>query len=90
MSTYKKVGLKPSAIKRIFVTWKKDKPTEMKRFLTQYYKMTKLRIEIVSFRDEILPELMNAISTSNYDDEVLRTLSLLRQRELQNARKASR
>ncbi len=90
LSTYQKVGLRPSAIKRVFVTWKNDKQSEMKRFLAQYYKTTKLRIEIISFRDEILPALMNTISTSNYDDEVLRTLSLIRQRELQNSKKRAK
>ena len=41
-------------------------------------------VEVISFRDRILPELMDAVSTANYDDEVLRTFSLIREWQKQN------
>jgi len=33
--------------------------------------------EILLFRDEVLTKLLSSIGTSNYDDELLRTLSLI-------------
>ena len=33
--------------------------------------------EILLFRDEVLTNLLNKIGTSHYDDELLRTLSLI-------------
>jgi hypothetical protein len=40
-------------------------------------------IEILSLRDFILPELTNVIGMANYDDEFLRTLIFIKQRDLQ-------
>jgi hypothetical protein len=40
-------------------------------------------IEVLSLRDCVLPELKDAIGTANYDDEILRTLGFMKQRELQ-------
>ena len=45
-----------------------------------------VHIEVWRFRDKTLPELTEKVSTSNYDDEVLRTLLLLRQQQLQTRR----
>lgn len=39
--------------------------------------------ELLSFRDEVIPQLKKAIGASNYDDEIIRTLSLLIQYEQQ-------
>jgi hypothetical protein len=81
LQTYKSIGFDPSKIQRIFVTWVlKEDP---QNFLDNYAAEHGIQIQICLFRDEILPELMKQISTSNYEDEVLRTLSLLREHDLQ-------
>jgi len=40
-------------------------------------------IVVYSFRDKIIPALLDQVETSNYEDDALRTLSLLRQYEIQ-------
>lgn len=42
-------------------------------------------VEVLGLRDFILPELADAIGTANYDDEILRTLGFVKQRELQTS-----
>ncbi len=91
--TYRGVGFSLSKIQRVFVTWSVADKAGLDKFLASYSKDNGIRVSVLSFRDQILPELMKKISTSNYEDEVLRTLSLLRQHELQtqkNPRSASR
>lgn len=90
LETYRSMGLIPSQINRIFVTWAVKDETILKKFLSDYKKQHGFRVDILSFRDQILPELRKAISTSNYDDEVLRTFSLLQQCDLQVAHKTIR
>lgn len=58
-------------------------PEKLIRETLHYQKKYRLSVVVLSFRDQILPELFKKISTSHYEDEVLRTLSLLRQYELQ-------
>lgn len=38
-------------------------------------------MSIVSFRDTVLPALRNVVTTANYDDEILRTLSFIKEQE---------
>lgn len=83
IQTYRHIGFSPSRIQRIFVTWAVTEESGLRKFLLDYNKKHVIRVSIISFRDQILPELREAISTSNYDDEVLRTLSLLQQCDLQ-------
>jgi hypothetical protein len=82
-NTYKIYGLDPLKIQRVFVTWYKDEQKDYEKFCSEYEKKHGFKIDILYLRDQILPELENKISSSNYDDEVLRTLSLLKQRKLQ-------
>ncbi|MDP3041271.1 MAG: hypothetical protein Q8N62_00835 [Candidatus Omnitrophota bacterium] len=83
IQTYRHMGFAPSKIHRIFVTWTVTHEIGLKKFLSDYNKKYGIRVCVLSFRDQILPELRKAISTSNYDDEILRTLSLLQQCDLQ-------
>ena len=82
--TYSSIGFDPTKIKRVFVTWIITDIVNLKDFLTDYNNQNNIQIDVWSFRDQILPELMKRVSTSNYDDEVLRTLSLIRQHDLQS------
>lgn len=87
-ATYKEVGFDPLKVQRVWVCWivkgKKDaKP--IKHMFQSKHLAKSFEIEVLSLRDFILPELERAIGTSNYDDEILRTLGFVKQRELQTA-----
>ncbi len=88
LKTYEAYGLKPAEIQRVFCCWTvRDKET-LAPMLKQVSRSYSARqIQVLSFRDEVLPQLQAIIGTSNYEDEALRTLSLIRQRELQVANK---
>lgn len=83
LQTYHRVGFEPKKVRRVFVTWTLRQETNIENFIASYAAEYDLQIEVWRFRDTILPELMSKISTSNYDDEILRTLSLLKQYDLQ-------
>jgi len=84
--TYKAYGLNEKNIKRIWICWtlldKKNIETEVKLYCKQKG-LLKNPIRIIEFRDEIIPKLLKEVSTTNYEDDLLRTLSLLRQYERQ-------
>jgi hypothetical protein len=90
LETYRNVGFVPSKIQRIFVTWIVTEENGLKRFLSDYKKEYGIRVKPLSFRDQILPELRKTVSTSNYDDEMLRVLSLLQQCDVQTSSKDSK
>jgi len=84
--TYVDVGFLPAEVRRVWVCWilnkeKNDKPVVFP-FDSNHLNRT-FEIEILSLRDLILPELEVAIGTANYDDEILRVLSFVKERELQ-------
>jgi|GEM_PF-1458468 len=84
--TYKKYGLNPNKIQRIWVCWLLVDQANVQRELNKYYRKRKIQnnpIKIISFRDTIIPDLLKKVSTSNYEDDSLRFLSLLRQYEKQ-------
>jgi hypothetical protein len=86
LEAYRLVGIDPDHIKRVWVCWTVADPENLTTALNDYYSKRGLKsygIEVISFRDEVLPALLKQVSTSNYDDDALRTLSLLRQFELQ-------
>jgi hypothetical protein len=86
LNTYRRVGFDPAKIQRVFVTWVVKDDSTLKNFLSNYARNHGIEVQVFAFRDQILPELMEKISTSNYDDEVLRTLSLIRQKDMQKKR----
>ena len=84
--TYKSVGLDPTKIRRVWVCWTVLEADELAETLSKYCAKRSLpegSIEVLSFRDTIIPTLMKQVSTSNYEDDTLRTLSLLQQYEQQ-------
>lgn len=86
--TYKEVGFYPESVKRIWVCWIVKDQDNTKPILINFhsrYQNSEFPIEVFSLRDFVLPELENTIGTANYDDEVLRTLGFMKQRELQTA-----
>lgn len=86
--TYDSLGLNYSTINRVWVCWTVKDAEGLDCELETYCKersISRGSLEIVSFRDEVIPTLMEKVSTSNYEDDALRTLSLLRQYEIQKA-----
>lgn len=91
--TYESVGLNPRTIKRVWVCWTVVEAEEIDQQLTAYCRKRGLgrgAIEILGFRDVVIPSLMEKVATANYEDDVLRTLSLLQQFEKQRLRSQAR
>jgi len=84
-SMYSRLGLDLAKLKRVWICWTVKDPHNLATLVDHYYVRTGIRVEVISFLDEILPQLTEAVSTANYDDEVLRTFSLLKQRAAQIA-----
>lgn len=83
---YSTIGFSPSDVRRVWVCWIVKENDDGKPFIFDFHSKPLekgFKIEILSLRDFILPELTIAIGTANYDDEILRTLGFVKQRELQ-------
>lgn len=80
---YRLFGLSPEKLQRVWVFWTSKDPKNLNPFCNTYEKENGIRVHVLSLRDEIIPDLQKAVETANYDDEVLRTLSLLKQVENQ-------
>ncbi|MFA6499978.1 MAG: hypothetical protein WC256_12295 [Desulfurivibrionaceae bacterium] len=84
--TYASLGLSYDTIIRVWVCWTVNGESSLESEINEYCKehgILREHLEIVSFRNEVIPALMDKVSTSNYEDDALRTLSLLRQYEIQ-------
>ena len=79
--TYKSVGFDPQKVQRVWCGWMVVDAENLEQFLTDYEQQTGLQIEVLNFRDTVLPKLLETVKESNYDDEVLRILSLLKARD---------
>ena len=84
--TYQSVGFSPETLQRVWCCWVVVDHANLDGFLNGYKQETGLSVQVISFRDEVLPKLQATVATSNYDDEVLRTLSLLQQQRAQTER----
>jgi hypothetical protein len=85
LAAYRSVGIDPDEIQRVWVCWVVKGNGDHRRSLDDYAKRHSMKrsIVVLSMRDRVLPELQDAVARSNYDDQVLRTLSLLKQMEVQ-------
>lgn len=87
--TYEQFGLDPKGIIRTWVCWTVVGSEGLDEALRAYCIKRRLKrntLTILSFRDEVIPQLLDEVSTANYEDDSLRTLSLLRQYGLQTKR----
>jgi hypothetical protein len=89
-ATYSKFGIDYNEIKRVWCVWcLNDTSTQeiedWKKSLALEYGLQTSNFEILSFRDEVLPKLLHNIGTAYYDDELLRTLSLIKEYNKQTA-----
>ena len=83
LDTYRAYGLDPSKIQRIFVCWVLHPKSPADDLLHAFEKDHKMKIQIISFRDTILPDLRHAVGTANYDDEILRTIGFIKEHDAQ-------
>ncbi|HNJ06109.1 MAG: hypothetical protein K1X78_16245 [Verrucomicrobiaceae bacterium] len=86
LDTYAGYGLDPKRIQRVFVCWVLHSKSTADELLQAFEDKHKMPISILSFRDTILPELREEVGTANYDDEILRTIGFLKERDLQTQR----
>jgi hypothetical protein len=63
----------------VWICWAVKDPENLPRLYTDYHLQKGIKTEVISFRDAILPGLMETVSTANYDDEALRTFSLIKE-----------
>lgn len=89
LETYCRVGFDPSKIQRIFVMWKRPSKGDESIYSVPALDQQAIAITIMSLRDDIIPALLTEIKTSHYDDEVLRTISIIRQYDRQRRRVAA-
>ena len=75
--TYDQYGFKFEHVNRIWVIWTDKYIDNIQSVLDKYRKNRGVYVEITSLRDEIIPGLQKDVDTCNYEDEVLRTISLL-------------
>ncbi len=86
-ATYRRLGMKLGSVKSVWVCWSiKDRAT-LKEELADYYGRTGNMVDVIELRDTVLPELLKAVSTANYDDEILRVFSLIKQAEAQTRKR---
>lgn len=86
--TYREVGFDPRKVQRIYICWTPPHDADFEAKLLKYCRLRRLGknpIRVVGFRDVVLYELMQATGTSNYDDPLLRIISLLKQYQVQRA-----
>jgi hypothetical protein len=81
--TYRTYGIDFNKVIRVWCSWRfdetKDQVAKWKKKIANIYKLGSNNFELLSFRDAVLPRLLTEIGTSHYNDEILRTLSLLSQ-----------
>ena len=87
-NAYRKFGINPDDVIRVWCTWTLCE-SDLADLLTwkestaKEYGLQPNHFEVLLFRDEVLKTLLENIGTSNYDDELLRTLSLVNQHRVQ-------
>lgn len=84
--TYAECGFSPADVNRVWVCWMvkaKDNSNPIIEKFGLGHPNGPFQIEILSLRDYILPALEKAIGTANYDDEILRIIGFMKERESQ-------
>jgi hypothetical protein len=86
-ATYNKMGFKWDEVIRVWCLWwyQNDPKTVKiwKKELAKKYHLQEKNFELLSLRDEVFPSLIVSIGTSNYSDDISRTISLMSQYEKQ-------
>lgn len=87
-AAYASLGLDYQSLRRVWCCWvvRDGVPHEVEEQLVKIcteFGVKSPVCEVLSLRDQVMPELTDAIGRSNYDDDVLRMMSLLEQRRAQ-------
>jgi hypothetical protein len=85
-STYALHGIDPVTVRRVWVCWNLGDYGISLSEIYDYFEQRSVQrdlVEIVSFRDVIVPSLQQRIGSSNYEDDVLRTFSFFAARDYQ-------
>jgi len=87
VNAYRQFGFEWDEVIRVWCLWyHPNEPNVINSWkddLSQEFDLPAEKFEILSFRDKVLPELSESVGTSNYDDDILRTISLIDQRRRQ-------
>ncbi len=92
IDTYKKFGIDYTKIIRVWCTWALPDCEESiklwKEKMAADHVLNPSNFQVLNFRDEVMQSLMKNIGTAFYDDELLRTMSLLKefQKQTNNVR----
>jgi len=79
--TYRSLGLNPDNIQRVWVSWIfNGSNDELSDLLDNYSRQNGFpkTIQFLSFQDSIIPDLLTNVQKSYYEDDSLRTLSLIK------------
>lgn len=83
---YRSLGFRPSDVTRVLVSWvlHEEPKVAYKKFMHQSLVTGRRHaVHFVSFRNLVLPALLEKVGKANYDNEMLRVLSLTKQRDRQ-------
>ena len=80
--TYESFGINPTNLIRVWCTWcfdkfDKDDLEDWKKRMAEEFRLTPANFEVLSFRDNVMPTLLKETGSSNYDDDLLRCISLV-------------
>jgi hypothetical protein len=84
--TYALYNFAPERLKRVWVCWHLDDYSVTVPDIVSYFAdrdVPQHLVEVISFRDEVVPALERQIGSSNYEDDVLRTFSFFSERDEQ-------
>lgn len=83
---YKEFGFEWNKVIRVWCLWtypSDEQITQFKNLMAKQHNLQQENFEILSLRDDVIPFLQKQIGTSNYDNHILRVLSLLNQSQIQ-------
>ncbi|HTV48163.1 MAG TPA: hypothetical protein VMG59_06935 [Phycisphaerae bacterium] len=87
LETYRAYGLSPSKIQRVFACWIPHHSVVVEDFLEKFKQRHNIKITILNLRDDVIRKLFDSVGTAYYDDEILRLVGFLKQRESQLLKK---
>ena len=88
--TYESFGINCEKLNRIICVWhideRSEKVNEFLRNKEVRCKFPSKSLSFLFFRDEVMPSLLETVGKSNYDDDILRSFSLIREFQEQTKR----
>jgi len=85
---YRNIGINPGLVERIYCCWLPPKLSGLKEMLHRYSVIRGIRtLKIVSFHEEILPQVQEVSALSRQENDALKILGLLRKTDSGGVRK---